>query len=714
MKALIIAEKPSLAKNIKAAIEMKSPAMKWVAGSAKNSGSWENDDFIVTYAFGHLLQLNDAEDYNDDYKKWDVDTLPIIPPAFKYKQSGDAGAKAQLRLLKTLIARKDVDRVVNAGDSDREGEIIIRNILDYAGCKKPVYRLWMPDQTPKTIQAELAAMRLDSVYDNLANEGYARTFIDWLYGINLTRLATKKAGTLLRVGRVTSPIIAVICERERAIRNFVPVKYYIGVHDEDGVKLASKIKHDKRPDADAMCTRYNGLRTTVEDIASAKKVFPRPKLFALSDLQGVAGKTLKFTPKRTLDVLQKLYEDGYCSYPRTNSRYMAEAEKQKASDIIDAICKQMGVTGIAFRNSKEIFDDSKIESHSAITPTYKIPVLSSLPQDQQQLYTLILNRFMAAFCTEDYAVNRTEMIIGNGEEQFKLTGDVIITKGYTVFEPVNKKDGTLPNLQKGDVINPKFKVVEKETTPPDHYNADTLNAYLKNPYSKDEKQSLSDEDEEAAEVISEVELGTEATRAGLIDGAIKSGYITLEKNRYGITAQGEYYVDSLSRLGIDMTKARTLNLSKSLKAVYKGQKSVSAIVDDAATDLSDIVRFGAQQSDSASTNTVKGENGVEQAVLCKCPVCGKNIVENAKAYSCEDRACGCVIFKEDKFFDRQKKKMTKTIAKSLFTKGYADVDGLVSARTGKAYNARVKVSFPEQAPRYPQYALDFESYKGKQ
>jgi DNA topoisomerase-3 len=709
MKSLIIAEKPSLARNICAAI---TPTPKWVAGSAKNTGYYENNDYIVAYAFGHLLSLNDAEDYNEDWKQWSVDTLPIIPSEFLYKKGGDAGAKAQLTLLKKAIARQDVDKVVNAGDSDREGEIIIRNILNYAGCKKPVYRLWMPDQTPKTIKAELASMKPDSVYDNLAAEGYARTFIDWLYGINLTRLATKKAGTLLRVGRVTSPIVVAICERERAIRNFVPVKYYVGTHDENDLKLTSKIKHEKPSDAEDMCKRYNSLPTVVEDIVSSRKVFPRPKLFALSDLQGAAGRAFKFTPKKTLDVLQKLYEDGYCSYPRTNSRYMAEAEKQKASDIIDAIQTAMGVTGIAFRNTKEIFDDSKIESHSAITPTYKIPNLAALPTEQQQLYTMILNRFMAAFCVEDYAANRTEMVIGNGEESFKLTGDVIITKGYTVFEAVNKKEATLPNLKKGDSIQPCFKPVEKETTPPDHYNADSLNAYLKNPYSKDEKQNLSDEDEEAAEVISEVELGTEATRAGLIDGAIKSGYITLQKNKYGITSDGEYYVDSLARLGIDMTKHRTLSLSKSLKAVYKGQKSVDSVVQDAASDLQEIVSFGKKQTDAASATTKKGENGVEQKVFCKCPVCGKNIVETPKAWSCEDRGCGCVIFKDDKFFTRQKKNMNATLAKSLFTKGYADVEGLVSARTGKAYNARVKVSF-DQTPRYPKYELSFDDFKKK-
>lgn len=710
MKTLIIAEKPSLAKNICAAI---TPTPKWVAGSAKNSGSWENDDYIVTYAFGHLLALKDAADYDDDYKAWKVETLPIIPNEFEYKTSDDAGAKAQLRLIKTLVARKDVDKVVNAGDSDREGEIIIRNILDYSKCSKPVYRLWMPDQTPKTIQSELSGMKLDSAYDNLAAEGYARTYIDWLYGINLTRLASKKSGATLRVGRVTSPIVAIICERERAIRNFVPVKYYVATHDEDGIKLVSKHKNDKLADCDALCAKYNVAPTRVVDIKTTRKTFPRPKLFALSDLQGEAGKAFKFTPKDTLDVLQKLYEAGYCSYPRTNSRYMAEAEKQKAQDILDAIITSTGATGIAFRNSKEIFDDSKIESHSAITPTYKIPNIAALPSDQQKLYTMILNRFKAVFCIEDYTVNRTEMVIDNGYEKFKLTGDVLLTPGFTVFEPVNKKEANLPPLNVGDMIEPKFKSIEKETTPPDHFTADSLNAYLKNPYSKDEQKKMVD-DEEVAEVISEVELGTEATRAGLIDAAIRSGYITLSKNRYGITDAGEYYVDTLARLGIDMTKERTLNLSKSLKAVYRAQKSVGDVVADAADDLRDIIHFGAEQRSELAPNAKTNENGAQVKVLCKCPRCGKDIIDGLKAYSCEDRDCGVVIFKEDKFFMGQKKKMTQTIAKSLFTKGYADVDGLTSARTGKHYSARVKVSFDaEAAPRYPKYELEFGVSKKK-
>lgn len=705
MKKLIIAEKPSLAKNICAAI---TPALKWVAKGGSKTGYWENDDYIVSYAFGHLLQLNSAADYNEEYKTWSIDVLPIIPAPFAYKQSDDAGARAQLRLLKELIARKDVDSVINAGDSDREGEIIVRNILEYAKCKKPVYRLWMPDQTPQTISAELAKMSPDSQYDNLANEGYARTFIDWLYGINLTRLVTKRANILMRVGRVTSPIIAIICERERAIRNFKPEEYFVATYEGEGFKLISKSKFDTVADCDALCAKYNASQTKVDNVKQSKHVMARPKLFALSDLQGVAGKTLKFSPQDTLTELQHLYENGYCSYPRTNSRYMAVAEKQKARDIIAAVTSGLGITGIAFRDTKDVFDDSKIESHSAITPTYKVPAPGTLPPRQQQIYDLILNRFCAAFCVEDYAVNRTEVSVSNDYESFKLTGDVLVSRGYTVFEASTKKDTLLPPFTVGDIIPAVFESVRKETTPPDHFSAETLNTYLKNPYSKDEKKSMTDEED--VEVVSEVELGTEATRAGLIDGAIKSGYITLSKNRYGITENGEYYVDMLANLGIDMTKERTLNLSKALKAVYRNTKTIEDVVASAVEDLNEICARATGIEDIDVKPANRGGDTSGRKVLCKCPVCGKNILESSKAWGCEDSSCGCVLFKNDNFFARQKKKMTATIAKSLFTKGYADVSGFTSTRTGKSYNARVNVKF-EGVPRRPQYELDFGAFK---
>jgi DNA topoisomerase-3 len=709
-KTLIIAEKPSLAKNICAALS--SAPVRVRAGKAPGAAYWENDDTIVASAFGHLLELNDAEDYDPRYRYWQTAALPIIPGTFSYKVKEEGGASSQLRMLTGLIKSKEVDRIVNAGDSDREGEIIIRNILAYAGNTKPVYRLWMPDQTPETIRQELSSMKEDSSYDNLAAEGYARTYIDWLYGINLTRLATKKSGKLLRVGRVTSPIVSAICERERAIRDFVPETYYLAEHSRDGLRLTSAKKFSDREECLRLCEEYNSLPTSVTDRKTEEVVMPRPKLFTLSDLQGVAGKQFKFTPKATLDTLQKLYEAGYVSYPRTNSRYMATAEKQKARDIISALRKAMPETfaGIAFRDSKYIFDDSKIEAHSAITPTYRIPVIRELPLDQQKLYSVILRRFAAAFCREDFRVSRTTLKITNGRESFEVKGDIVLTKGYTVFEKREKKDEPLPDLAVGDSVEPCFVCAEKQTEPPRHYTADSLNTYLKNPFSKEERRELSEDDDGAEEVLGDIELGTEATRAGLIDAAVKSGYITLARNIYGITPLGEYYCDSLARLGIDMTKQRTLELGKSLKQIYRSEKTVDATVRDAESDLSFIVGQAKAVPDAADgedrpdsrQEAVPDEDAapVSAEPLGKCPGCGGMIYEYPSCWRCENTGCRRRILKAEPLFVALKTELTPEIASSLLLKGRADVKDMTSKRTGKKFDAVIKVSYRRSRPDF--------------
>lgn len=709
-KKLIIAEKPSLAKNIVIAIGK----MDRMIDTISHGIYFENENYIVTNAYGHLLELQDADWYNPEYKIWDIDHLPIIPSEFVYKIKNDAGVKAQFLLIKRLASRQNVDALINAGDSDREGEIIIRNILNEIGNTKPVYRLWMPDQTPETIQAELQGMKLDSIYDNLANEGYARTFIDWMYGINLTRLVTKKVNRLMRVGRVTSPIVTAICERERAIRNFKPQKYYVASHNENGLHLISKNKFDDESDCAKLCGEYNQTDTYVKDKQTSRKNIPRPVLFSLSDLQGVAGKKMGFSPKKALDVLQTLYEDGYVSYPRTNSQYMAVAEKEKAKSVIEAIKNAFPKEGfgISFRDSETIFDDSKVESHSGITPTYQIPDVSKLSPDAADLYALVLKRFMAVFCTEEFSVDRTTIVVTNEIEDFTLSGDIIITKGFTVYEKTSIQDTVLPLLNPGDKIIPMFRPKEKETTPPDHYTADSLNAYLKNPYSKTEKKTLSTDMENKA-IIGEVELGTEATRAGLIDNAIKSGYITLERNQYGITDLGEYYTDTLEQLGVDMTKERTLNLSKSLKRVFKGELTVAIAVEDAKRDLCDICSQSKAVSvvNSPSCSNTEHVKSFATDVFCKCPKCGSEIVKTNKAYCCSNKDCSVVIFKNDYFFERFQKKMTDGIAKSLFTRGYALVDGLISQKTGNPFSARVNVDFTE---KYPKYHFEFDDTKKSQ
>ena len=702
-KKLIIAEKPSLAKNIMAGIGNDFK---------REDGYAENKDYIVTWAFGHLFGLIDMDDYPsnqgpDDKHGWSLDNLPFAPAKFQFELKRDAktkkidsGVKKQFKTIQTLLNRKDVDAVINAGDSDREGEIIVRLILQYAKNTKPVYRLWMPDQTPQTIRSELSAMKPDSNYDNLANEGYARTYIDWLYGVNFTRYATVKSGTLLRVGRVIAPIVRAIYERDMAIKNFVPEKYF-GVTSKEltngeQIELTSKetFPNAQKADAEALCRKYNAADTVVTDAVTERKSVAPGKLYSLSKLQGVLGQRYKMSLKDSLAIIQKLYEAGYLTYPRTNTEYLATAEKGKVKDILRVI-SGMGLP-VAFRDSKSIFDDSKIESHSALTPTTKIPKPGTLSTDEQKVYDTVFNRFVAVFCSESCEVDRSTITISNGFETFTLKGDIMVSKGWMKFDEADKKDKVLPALKKGDKVNVDFKPVEKETAPPKHYTLETLNNFLKNPFKNDDSDN---EDEDYKAIMSGAEIGTEATRTGIIENAITSKYITLKNNTYYITDAGIYYVEALEKLHIDVDKQKTVQLGVVLKDVYKGKLSVEESVAITNKEIREVFRY---------KDTVLAAAAVaEKEEIGKCPKCGSPIYETDKAFSCSNRECKFALWKDNAYFKKFGKKMSKSMAKSFLTKGYMKAKGIPS-KSGGTFDATFVVDFSGQ---YPQFNMQFEDDK---
>ena len=431
----IIAEKPSLARNIVAGIgEMK-----------KKNGYFENSEYIVTWAFGHLFSLCDIEDYApapSENKKWTLDNLPCFPDKFRFrlkkddKGKEDDGVKKQFEIIKALINRKDVDKIVNAGDSDREGEIIVRLCVNNALSEnKPFFRLWLPDQTPQTVSKALSEMKEEKEYENLANEGFSRTYIDWLYGVNLTRYASIKTGTLLRVGRVIIPIVKAIYDRDLEIENFKPEIYYALVSkaktNGEVIELVSKYKFsaDEKAKAERCCERMNMLEAVVTDKKSKKEVLFPGKLYSLTKLQNFLGKKYKMPMEKSLSIVQKLYENGYVSYPRTNSEYLATNEKDKVKQIISGV-KKLGYP-VVFKDKKTIFDDSKIESHSALTPTYKIPDKGSLSEDEFTVYSAILRRFVAVFCEEECYVEKSELTISlGGKEDYSIKGSMILTEGW--------------------------------------------------------------------------------------------------------------------------------------------------------------------------------------------------------------------------------------------------------------------------------------------
>ena len=691
---LIIAEKPSLARNIASAIgDLK-----------RRDGYLEGEGYIVTWAFGHLFSLCDIEAYSPDSAgngKWTMENLPCFPETFRFelrkgddKKTVDAGVQKQFGIIRDLCHRDDVDTVVNAGDADREGEIIVRLCITHAQVTgKSLKRLWLPDQTPQTVRAALADMKDETEYDNLADEGYARTYIDWLYGVNLTRYATLRTGTLLRVGRVIVPIVKAIYERDMAIRNFVPGKYLAIASKEptngEVVELTSKKKFDQEDMQKALdlCRLYNQTGAKVTAVKNKKDTLPPGKLYSLSKLQNVLGKKYKMSMKDSLDIIQKLYEDGYLTYPRTNSEYLATAEKDKIKTIL-ANCKKLGYP-VEFKDSKTIFDDSKIESHSALTPTYKIPAKGALSERENQVYSTVFRRFIAVFCSEPCRISRTEITVSVGElESFTLKGNVILEPGWTKYDDRTQKDKVLPQLKKGDDVVIDFKPTEKETSPPKHYTIETLNNYLKNPF-REEKAAAKEAAENGEETESEddtedyramfegLELGTEATRTGIIDNARHSGYIELKKDVYTILPGGEFLVESLENLGIVMDKFKTSELGRALKKVFRGSMAVS-----------DSVRL-AEEKISAAMGAGTGSNdiGYFGDVLGACPACGKEVRRMRSFYGCAGYKDGCKFSVNTYVCGRA---VSAANLQKLLTEGKTDpIEGFVSKKTGNAFTARL-------------------------
>ncbi|MBQ8510717.1 MAG: topoisomerase C-terminal repeat-containing protein [Clostridia bacterium] len=701
---LIIAEKPSLARTIAGAISQTT---------VKRNGYIEAGSCLVTWAFGHLFALADIEYYQGidtsvSKPRWTMEKLPCFPKSFHYelRKGKDDAIERQFAVIRSLCQRPDVDTIVNAGDSDREGEIIVRLCIQHSfegnifrdGSKR-LCRLWLPDQTPETIREALSAPREEKEFDNLAREGFARTFIDWLYGVNLTRFATLKSGRLLRVGRVIVPIVKAIYDRDMAIRNFVPEKYYAIASKEktkgEVVELTSKLKFDKNSlaDAEKVCAAYNAMGAVVADVKKKREKLSPGKLYSLTKLQNHLGKKYKMSMQQSLELVQGLYEKGFVTYPRTNSEYLATAEKDKVKGVLNAVA---GVGyPVKFKDGKNIFDDSKIESHSALTPTTKIPDKTKLTPDEAKVYGAILRRFVAVFCAEECVADKTEIRIhvGNPEngnppengEAFVLKGTVIREPGWTKYDDYSGRDKVLPPLTKGDVVNIDFKPVEKETSPPKHYTIETLNNYLKNPFreelaKKPEEGEEEGSDEEDYRAIFEgLELGTEATRTQIIDNARESGYIQLKKDVYTILPEGEFLVESLSRMKIGMDKYKTAELGRALKRVYRGEITVA---DSTRVAENEIAAVFAQAGSAGDDGFVGDRAGA-------CPLCGGEVVRTKFGYGCSKWRDGCKFSVNGRILGVT---IPLSAVRQLLTDGHTDViDGFVSKK-GSRFSARLKLA----------------------
>ena len=667
MKKLIIAEKPSLARNIASALDIR----------VNKEGYMENEKYIVSWAFGHLFKLRDVDGYVGEKRKWSEVKLPFFPKEFEFELKNDSGIKKQYKILKNLINSKEVDEIVNAGDADREGQIIVDIIINAIKTDKKIKRLWLPEQTEVTIRKAINNLEDNFKYKNLHNEGLARTYMDWLMGINLTRYISLKSNMLFPVGRVLIPVIKYIYDRDLTIKNFIPEKYFTIENETMCNGTLLKLICDKKYNllelekAKSYSYELNRNKGIVKDIIEKEIILNPPKLFSLSKLQSKLSKENKISFAKSLETIQKLYEKGFITYPRTNTEYLAEEEKDKVKELI----KLYSDYRLEFKDSKKIFDSSKIESHSAVMPTLKIPDMNSLNLEEKIIFETIRNRFISNFLKEQTIINQTEIKIAVRNEIFNLKGKSIKQEGFLKYEN-QKIDNKLPYFEINQKIDVDFKVVDKLTVPPKKITEENLSNYLKNPFRKEKNQENEDDTQEYREIMKGIEIGTEATRTGIIENAKKYGYITSEKQNFSITEKGIKLIELLDLLHINLYVEKTVEFSMLQKDIYNNRKNINDIIEKTKSELQNII--------NQDIEVEKLEKEME--VIGKCPKCNRNIYENSKSYYCSNYKNGCKIslWKEANYFG-QKIKISKDNAKKLLSG--EQVVFKIKSKSGKEYNA---------------------------
>lgn len=708
---VILAEKPSVAKTI----------ASFLGAKTRRDGYFEGNGYIVTYAFGHLVSLYDMKDYDKEKYSgsWKMANFPFIP-ADKFKFKVDDSKQKQFNIIKELLNREDVEYVINATDNDREGELIAFLIFLLAKNKKPVKRILVNEWTPQDITRGLENLKDEEDMRNLQAAGYTRLITDWLIGINFTSVATLKYGNgkLLNIGRVILPTVKLVYDRDMEIKNFVPKTYF---EIEGNFKCANgtykgklikgkETKFDTEEEAMAVIDSI----TSKNGVISSKKVTKSkeyaPKLFSLTSLQGhITSKYSHFTSDKVLSVCQSLYEGkgkgGYITYPRTDSVYLEESLTDKASQTLNRLKQNLPYEDkIKFAKTKRVFDSSKVDSHSAIIPTYIVP--NSLTPDEQIVYQAIKDRFIANFMPPAEYEN-TEIKTDVDDSVFLTKGKVLKVKGYLEVYNKEQKNDLLPSMEKGENVEVlEILPLKKQTTPPKSYTEDTLLKAMKNC-----GKNVDDEDL----VLAGYSIGTSATRGDVLKKIAQVGYVNKKGKSYYITDLGINLVEIFpvkDLFDVDYTG----KLEKSLSDIQKGQfsrkeyllnimnfivKNVNLIKYDAPKKINTDAyvydtktkkalsksQLEAKATKAAKASSKKSSSKTDNTSLGKCPVCGSDVVETDKGFLCTNyQTCKYGIFKDDKYLALYKKKPNKTMVKSILKKGEAKVKSLTD-KNGNKFDA---------------------------
>jgi len=693
---VIIAEKPSVAKNIAEALNIKT----------RKDGYFEGENYLVTWAFGHLLQLYDAKDYDENMKGWEFSKFPFIPSEFKYKIKSDSlnrnitdkGAEKQLSIIKSLIDRENVDGIISATDFDREGQVIADELFIYFNEEKPVYRLLLNEWTPDEVKKGMEVLKPNREMKSLQDAGIGRQWADWVIGINLTSVATLRYKfedvKMLNIGRVLLPTLKIIYDRDMEIENFVATTYY---------KLSATFKTKANEEYEGLYYENDSekfeeksylsnigkllqeQRAEIVDKQTEKKREYPPYLFNLSNLQGhVTSKFKGWTSDKVLKVAQSLYEKKFITYPRTASIVLEESLEDRTRKVLESLKKGLPYENqIKFAKTKRVFDNSKVESHSAIVPTYIKP--SNLSADEAIVYNAVKNRFIMQFMpiAEFEETKITAKVYDeNIKGVFVSKGKVQIVEGWRVVEKIETKDTILPLVMEKevvDIVGNKVNTVTKK--PPKNHTEKTLLRVMETCGKSLGKEENNDEDENSTEdnseetseelmksILSGFSIGTPATRAETIKKLKDIGYITTKGKNLTCT--------ELGRTMVEMFPVRDLfdleytgKLEKTLSDIEKGTVEKDTFIKHICDFTSKSVEI--IKKDTSMLSKIKIELSPGTVSVGNCPICGNPVVEGEKSFGCSNWKNGCkfTIWKNDKYIESYGKKVTKEMVEILLKNG---------------------------------------------
>lgn len=693
---LVIAEKPSVAQSY----------AKNLSAYKKQDGYMEGENCLVSWCLGHLAEYARPEEYDERYAKWQFDDLPIIPEKWKLQVSADK--KKQFSVLKELMNREDIEYLVNGCDAGREGELIFQRVYDLSGCRKPVKRLWISSMEDEAIRKGFHEMKDACFYSNLCMAAVCRAQADWLIGMNATRAYTTKYYKKLVVGRVQTPTLAMLTERQDRIEHFQKEAFYrVSLTDGKLVVVSENITN--KADAELLAALCDGSEAIITELNREQKKISPPKLYDLTSLQREANRYFGFTAKKTLDLLQELYEEKLVTYPRTDSRFVTE-------DMIGTVEELAGKMPLLLpfveygqlgHNIKRVINNAKVSDHHAILPT-KVAVgkgIVDLPVDKKNLMILIGQQVLQAV-GEDYLYEQTDVTVNCQKNEFTARGKTAVQMGFKDVEKAfrshcvktEKEDSDrqleIPyGYQKGmQLFNVKAETSIHYTSPPKPFNEDTLLAAMETAGNK-----------EFDEKTEKKGLGTPATRASTIEKLVTSGYAQRKGKQIIPTAEGRELIrvmpENLKSAGL------TAEWENRLLLMERGELNGEQFMDDIVAMLEEILN-GCRKIPEEERNRFQ----TAKELIGKCPVCGSDIFEGKRNFYCSNRQCDFALWKDNRFLEGMEKKLDKKMAKELLDKACTHVKGLYSKKKDSKFDADLLMTLENGKPKFH---LEFPKRKHK-